>query len=558
MRVLRRLMLVTGLGAMAFFAVGDRMAVLAERALKELDRWLQSDRRRAPLVLGAIMLAYMVGWNGVSFLRHYYFHTTYDLAFFDQVVWNTAHGRIFASSLEVGNLLADHTALYLAPLSLLYRVLASPYVLLAAQSLALALCAWPLYHLARRRLESPAAALVVAACALLYPPLGFINRFDFHPEVLALPVLMAAYERIDADDLRSATLWMGLALLAKEDLGLTVAALGLFAAVVHKRYRFGLSWAAMGVSYSLLALLVVIPAFRGEASDTLARYSWLGSTPLDMLRTMVRQPGMALQRVVTAPHLLTLLQLFAPLAFLPLAGLPALLPALPAMLYNGLSAWASQGTIYYQYMFPVIPFLYASTVRAMGRLSSAGRPNIGRATGMLIAAVALATVASWTYENPITGHTLIETGTTRPESTGGTVRDAPRPASLILPNDKAVREGLGRVPAAANLLTTMHYASHLAHRRNIGRIGQLRVPLRDSAVEAIFVNLLDLRSSATCDDYRECLAEASQAGFGLVFCRDGVVLLQRDEGDRQALRDLLANWPGCSGVPAAELEGEAT
>ena len=65
---------------------------------------------------------------------------------------------------------------------------------------------------------------------------------------------------------------MALSLFTKENLGVTVAMLGIMAGFYYKHWRFGLTWAFVGLAYSLVALLVVIPAFRGEPSDTLARY----------------------------------------------------------------------------------------------------------------------------------------------------------------------------------------------------------------------------------------------------------------------------------------------
>src|SRR5262249_17389485 len=143
------------------------------------------------------------------------------------------------------------------------------------QSVVLPLGALPLYLLARRKFNSPGLGLIAAFCFLAYPPLGFLNRYDFHSEVLSIPLLIAAYERIDIADLKTASVLMVLTLFTKENLGITVAALGIMAAVYYRHWRFGLCWAVLGLAYSLFALFVIIPAFRGAPSDTLSRYQWL-------------------------------------------------------------------------------------------------------------------------------------------------------------------------------------------------------------------------------------------------------------------------------------------
>ena len=87
-----------------------------------------------------------------------------------------------------------------------------------------------------------------------------------------------------------------------------------------------------------------------------------------MLWGFLSQPVFVVGRILAGEHILTLLQLFAPLAFLPLLGLPALLPAVPTLIYNFLAEWPSQTVIYQHYMVPVIPFVLIAAVIGLHRL----------------------------------------------------------------------------------------------------------------------------------------------------------------------------------------------
>jgi len=555
--VFQRIVRLIGLGLVVASTVGEYIDRWAVETLERLDRWILRDGRRARLLLIVLILMYAVLWAGVTFLRHYYFHSKgFDLGIQDQVVWNTAQGRPFSRSFEVTNDLGDHVRPYLALLSPVYVVLPSPYVLLAFQSFALALSAWPLYRLGKRKFNSPAIGLAVAFCGLAYPPLGFLNRADFHCEVVAVPLLIAAYERVDVDDLRNAAVFMGLVLFAKEDTGLTVAALGLIVAFYHKRWRFGLTWAFVGVAYSLIALFLIIPAFRGAPSDTLARYQWLGDTPLEMLRTIVSRPGCVLQRIIMAKHTLTSLQLLAPLAFLPLLSLPALLPAVPTLLYNYMAQFPFQETIYFHYMATVIPFMSIAGVLGLHWLTTSawgGRSwglilprqmRSGQGIGLGLSMMLLATLASWAYENPITTNTLTSSVTVRQMKKTGRNPEALSSPPIVQPNDAAIREGLKHVPDDAYLVTTIHYAPHLSQRRNIQVLFAPELIL-DSGVEAIFLNLKDVRVGMSYEDYRQYLESAARSGFGVTFYRDGVLLVQKGTGDFGQLRRLLDSWPGC-------------
>ncbi|MBN1815161.1 MAG: DUF2079 domain-containing protein, partial [Anaerolineae bacterium] len=171
-------------------------------------------------VLALLILGHVVAYGWLATQRHERFNSTgYDLAIKEQVIWNTLHGRFFASSVEVENAFADHFQPVMLALIPLYAIIPSPKLLLWVQVMGLAAGAVPLYRLAQRRLSSPWLALAIATAYLLYPAIGFIDRFDFHPEALAIAAFIAAFEAFDRDDLKTASLWLLVPLLSKENLG---------------------------------------------------------------------------------------------------------------------------------------------------------------------------------------------------------------------------------------------------------------------------------------------------------------------------------------------------
>jgi uncharacterized membrane protein len=540
-------------GMAATSVAGPSLSALAVAKVRRFDSWLSARPTRAAMVLGSLVAAYVFLWCAVSFARHYLFHSSYDLAIMDQVAWNSSQGRPFARSIEVDNDLGDHVRPYLAGLGLLYLAAPSPYVLLAVQHLVLALAALPLYRLATRQLGSPAIGLLLAFCLLAYPLVGFVSRFDFHIEALSVPLLILAYDRIDTRRLGTASVYLALTLLCKENLGITVAALALFAAVVHRRWRFGLAWAVTGVAYSLIALFIVIPAFRGEPSDTLTRYDWIGGSSPDILWAALTQPVLVARKLFATEHLLTLLQSFAPLAFVPMAGWPALLPAAPTYLYNFLASSPMQASIYAHYMVPVIPFVFIAAVRAMRRFASGDDPAgpavraetpVARRPAAAAALMTVAVVASWIYQNPVTGNATVVFGRAtqiRPmETATGT---APR-VPLVWSNDAAIREGLQHVPGGGALLTTTYYAPHLSQRRWLEMLPKAPIASLDPRADVLFLNVVDQRSW-TCTDYFDVLNVAAQSGFGVEFEKDGVLVLLKGRDDNGRLRTIVRSWRGC-------------
>jgi uncharacterized membrane protein len=511
------------------------------------------DRRRATLLIGVLIFSYAAFWSGITSLRHYYFHSGYDLAVHDQVVWNSSQGRLFSRSMEVSNDLADHVRPYLAFLGLLYLALPSAYVLLVFQAFALALAAWPVYVLSKRKFGSPAVGLTIAFCFLAYPPIGFLNRTDFHSEVIAVPLLIAAFERVDAHDLKTAGILMGFSLLAKESVGISVAALGLIVAFNYRYRRFGFMWTSVGLAYSFCALFVVIPAFRGEPSDTLARYQWLGNDLFTMLMALTSNPSLLLDKLITWDNLVTTLQLLAPLGFLPLFNMAVLVAAVPLLIYNYVADYPPQRTIYFHYMAPVIPFLIVAATLGLRRIAGktefiqradaalAIQPGVASGLGAGLAILVAATIASWIYQNPVTSR-LPAASKRVPFQTEKS--DSFR-AGRIVPNDKAIREAIKQAPKDKRLLTTSNYLPHLSHRPQVGSIRHGKVIVLDSDVEALLLNLKDLRRRS-CQDHFENLRLAKRSGFGVTFYREGAVLVEKGRGSVVILDDLLADWPGCS------------
>jgi len=481
----------------------------------------------AVLVLLVLIVGYVAAYGWLANERHDRFNSTgYDLAIKEQVIWNTAHGHFFASSVEVDNAFADHFQPLMLALVPLYILLPTPKLLLWMQTFGLAAAAIPLYRLAQRRLKDTGLALAVAAAYLLCPAIGFINRFDFHPEALAIPAFIAAFDALDRDNTTGASLWLLVPLLSKENLGLSVAAFGLYAALSQRRIRFGLTWAGLGLAVSGVTMLWLIPSLRHEASDTLSRYSWLGATPDQMVWTALTRPRAVWEHLAEPNRGLYLLQLLAPTGLLAVVGLPELLLAAPGLITNLLAQHHYQPTIYSQYTVPIIPFVFIATVLGLQRLRSfLGRGWHSYFVGLAILPLTMTALA---LDNPFTEVQAL-------------------PAALThLPNAEAVHDALATVPPEASVVTTNAYAPHLAQRDGLYIIGipTQRAPPADPDV--VFINLYDQRFMV-CDQYREYFTQLDADRYGVIFRDRGMIVVQRDAGSNDGFRDFLFNWTDCAG-----------
>ncbi len=488
-------------------------------SLRGSDRFLSEHRL-------VIILALL--WAGVlaayAFVRHDRLNSSaYDLAIKSQVIWNTWQGDWFASSIEVEHYLGDHVQLIFLLLAPLFGIWANVKVLLLIQALLLSLGAIPIYRIARRKLPGDWLALLFALAYLLFPLIGFVNRFDFHPLVFTIPFFLLAYDLLETDHPLWASLFILLSLSLREEVGFTVFAFGLYVAIFMKRRTVGFTWAAAGLAWSLIAIFIIIPHFRGGTSDTLGRYAWLGSMPPEMLQTMISQPRHVLDHLLVDYRWQLPLKLLLPLGFLSLLSPAPLLVGLPALAYNMLSETPSQSSIYFQYLAPVVPFVFIAAIQGARRLQDWFSPP--RARWIVTGLVTLGLLLAWIWDNPFTK-----------------IIDAPYfPVYGLQPvvDRNAFAAAQAHLPPDAPVATMMAYAPHLALRPEL-HLFYDRLQLEERSfgfpqTEYLLLNLTDLRWGVNARFYYSAIETAiGQYGYEAIYADQDVVLLQQT-ADPQSL-----------------------
>ncbi len=385
--------------------------------------------RHANRLLLALIALCAIVFSYLSVVRHYTFNTAvYDLAMYDQAVWNTSQGRPFAINLledtmpGLTNKLGDHVEPILLPLAALYWLRSNPDVLLVVQAIALAALIWPLYQLVRNRSQSGWLAGVAVALYLLHPGMWNALLFDFHPVTLGAVFLVFTLWMLVQRKHLAAVICAVLAMMCKEQIGLSVALLGVYAILFVKRseqnqaeskdakrlvrffrsrdWRFGLLLIAVGVVWSVIALGVITPAFQPLGNSYyLNRYGRLGNTFVEVLLSPITKPDVFWSVIFGPKRIAYYGDLLLPLGFLPLLGVELLLPALPDIALNALSAFAPSRTLDYHYAVIAVPFLVLATVWGIDRLGCwLGRKTPQARRAVLIATSAFALIAMGAYQ----------------------------------------------------------------------------------------------------------------------------------------------------------------
>lgn len=288
------------------------------------------------LASAAIFAAVLTGFG---WAQHTSYHTrARDLGIYAQVAWSITHWPPYRTTLLKFNdsHLAEHVALSMIPIGLVYAVWPDPRTLILIQQLTLAAAGIPVFLLARRQTASAPIGLLLQAGFYAMPALQTAALKEFHAVTLQpLPIAWLLYFALT--NRPRAALACGIAsLLVDEQGGVVAGTAGLLLAWRGAR-RAGLALFAAALLWVLLLVAVVMPAFHRP--DTLDEVE--GNRTLDHYARLRREPTVLLEYVrERSPDLLARL-------VLPTGGLALLAPAvlavdLPSALLLGLTD--SEGT----------------------------------------------------------------------------------------------------------------------------------------------------------------------------------------------------------------------
>jgi uncharacterized membrane protein len=311
-------------------------------------------------------------------LQDAYLTNAEDLGMMDQAIWSTLHGHLLHQTIcnIIGDTncytpagisrLAIHFEPMLFPVSLLYSIWPGPKSLQVLQTLVVASGAYPAFWLARLRLRNEWASVAIALLYLLYPAQQNALVFDFHAVTFTSALLLFAlyfmYTR------RTAWLFVFalLAMACKEEIPLIVACFGLWSMLLQHRWRSGLLLVLLALIWTVLGLLVIHSFSPLGHSHLIARYSYLGSNPLQIAHTLLTHPlDMLKQHVLERSHFTYLSSLFAPAGYLPLFAPWVLVLALPTLLLNLFSTDPGMYSGIFQYNAELVPILIFATIEAM-------------------------------------------------------------------------------------------------------------------------------------------------------------------------------------------------
>lgn len=268
----------------------------------------------------------------LSFSNYHDFQTGIDLAGYNQNVWNLSNGRLPWNSFKEFVMWGDHAhfiMLFFVPLYILWP---SAKTILAIQALAYTTAAWPIFALARKKINS------VFALALAYSYLAFIGGqyaldFDFHPSVLTGAALVWFVYFYFEKKYKWLWLTLALGLITREDAPTIFAMVGawlLGREFLQKKFKHGLkiggTTLVVSAVYFLLTVYIIMPIWTPDNAVLTYLDGYETRSVWDIGKGFFLYPDTILQNIVdttekratlqTLPKAFTYLPLLSPFTWL--------------------------------------------------------------------------------------------------------------------------------------------------------------------------------------------------------------------------------------------------
>jgi uncharacterized membrane protein len=353
----------------------------------------------------------------------------------------------------------SHFAVHFTPILILllplYALFPGPLTLIYLELISIALSAYFLYRIAEHGLpDRPAFHAAIVIVYLLYRQLIIAVMHDFHFE-LFFPALFfgAHYFLAIKRNYKLALLFICLALLVKEDIGIYLFFYGLFAIFKLKERKYGAIIAGVSLAYALAVFIWALPFFRSYQAGGSDRYIFSEiygqGGPLRTAWMIFTHPGLLLQNVDLAAFLRVLvLNILLPLLFIPVSTSYALL-FLPVFFVILASKLPQMYTFGIHYSVPFLPFLFLALLQGLVNIKKKAIAKFSIRRGQLvlrtlIAALFLINVMNsslWRQVNPSRYRAL-----------------ATRPAVMAL---------VKKIPPGASVAAQSALIPHIPKRKNI-------------------------------------------------------------------------------------------
>jgi uncharacterized membrane protein len=404
------------------------------------------------------------------------------------------------------HVLGDHFHPILISLAPLYWLTDRVEALLVAQGFLFALAILPIFLFAEKRLGKWPAYLLAISYALFWGVQRAVE-FDFHEVAFAVPLVAFAIYFIDEKRWGWYFLCVGLLLVTKENLSITVAFFGIYL-ITLKEFKRGLLSLLTGILWLAAVMGVFMPYFRGRGAYHYWTYIQFGPDFPSAIKTILKNPLLLIEALFTPAEKLRSYWF----TFYPFLGLgifsPLVVLMIPLLAERFLSAQPNYWSTSYHYTAVISPVIAMATADGLARLIRlTGTQRVQRALGLICACIILLLNLHLLPRQPL--WRLTEGNYWRLSQSDVT-------------GVRAVR----MIPPEASVAAQAPVVPHLSHRRHIFLLAYNLVSIPD-ADYIILSEHLDTFPYPGFQEIQQYMNAQEEKGYRRIFEENGWVILRR-------------------------------
>lgn len=309
-----------------------------------------------------------------SIIRMYSFNSsTFDFGLFAQMYESMATDLTQNTTLE-RNQLMSHFAVHFSPAYYLllpfYMIFRRPEFLLAAQAAVCFSGVIPVLLICKRQRFDALLTIIISGVFLCYPAFTGGCFYDFHENFFLVPFILWLLYFLDKNSIAGTIIFGLLMLSVKEDAGLYVIFIGLYA-VFNKKIKPSCSFTllAIGVGGFLAVTSLIDSMGEGIKVSRYGNYLYGDQDSLtNVIFNVIKNPAFFFSSLLSEEKLLFILQMFLPLLFIPAKTrkLSDWFLIAPLVLINLATEYKYQADISFQYVFgtgALLIFLFIKNLR---------------------------------------------------------------------------------------------------------------------------------------------------------------------------------------------------
>jgi uncharacterized membrane protein len=283
---------------------------------------------RTPPILLAMMVLFMSGYLAYyTILNHYRLKTaSWDLAIFDNLMWNLIRGKWFVASPDLGRT-GSHIQFHANFLFYLYAPIYALYqhaeTLLALQAVLVSATAIPIYLIARLKLGSSWIGVLFAYLYLIHAPMHGPVFYDFHDLTLAPFWIAWVIYCYEAEKRGWLIFFWICALLVREDTSAVLAAGCMYQLVNGKRVRWAIIGGVFSAIYFVAMKFFIMPLHRTWSESNSFTWMFVSLIPPGesgfggVLRTIISNPVFTFNSLLDQDKLTYIVKMMGPVLLLP-------------------------------------------------------------------------------------------------------------------------------------------------------------------------------------------------------------------------------------------------